>query len=80
MTDKEIIIDGVDVSGCEFYFSTYGCDCMSSNRETKVLTESHHCADNHNCYYKQLKRKELECEELKQTLAETKEIAENAII
>ena len=55
---QPLIIDGVDVSGCEFRFCTYGCDCMSSNRETKVLTESAHCSDNHNCYYKQLKRKE----------------------
>lgn len=63
---EQIIIDGVDVSGCEFRFCTYGCDCMSSNRETKVLTESAHCSDNHNCYYKQLKRKEQEYEELRQ--------------
>lgn len=82
LENKQIIIDGCDVSGCEFRFRTYGCDCMSSNRETKVLTESSRCADNPNCYYKQLKRaeqrivelnktikaKEQECEELKEEL------------
>jgi tRNA nucleotidyltransferase/poly(A) polymerase len=51
MTDKQIIIDGVDVSGCEHY--------------DEVCLGNHHykwCKDNDNCYYKQLKSKEQECE------------------
>ena len=63
MTDKQIIIDGVDVSGCE----DYKCDgtCANSayhlfNFETKYAN-----CQNPNCYYKQLKRKEQECEKLK---------------
>ena len=68
MTDKQIIINDVDVSGCEFRFRTYGCDCMSSNRETKVLTEGSRCADNPNCHYKKWQRKEQECEDFKQKL------------
>lgn len=77
MTDKQIIIDGVDVSGCEWYSSTYFKPCDG-------------CKNTPNCYYKQLKRdeqrivelnktikaKEQECERLKQTLAQIKEIAE----
>ena len=65
---KEIIVNGVDVSGCEFRFRTYGCDCMSANRETKVLTESSRCADNPNCHYKQLQREKKKCERLNKQL------------
>jgi hypothetical protein len=58
MTDKQIIIDGVDVTGCEYcsrYADTtiYHCDWIGE------------CKEHPNCYYKQLKRKEQECEELK---------------
>ena len=59
MTDKQIIIDSVDVSGCTHYRNyndEFHCD---------LLSEPLVCADNPNCYYKQLKRKEQECEELK---------------
>lgn len=67
MTDKTII-DGVDISGCEHY--------------DEVCLGNHHykwCKDNDNCYYKQLKRKEQECDQLKQTLTEIKEIAEREV-
>ena len=57
MTDKQIIIDGVDVSGCIFYsghlqeyIGTHKCECGRS------------CYRNKNCYYKQLKRSEAQCE------------------
>ena len=55
---KQIIIDGVDVSGCEFLRNciipdNYGCKIDDSL-----------CCDVGNCYYKQHERKELECEEL----------------
>ena len=54
MTDKQMI-DGIDVNKCQHYgkCSTY---CY-------IVDEL--CSDNPNCYYKQLKRKEQECEELK---------------
>lgn len=48
MTDKEIIIDGVNVAGCKYYF--YG-DCN---------IEHDGCTENPNCMYKQLQRKEQE--------------------
>ena len=59
MTDKQIIIDGVDVSGCEFYIG-------SKNLEfnCKQTPQSYFCKNNPKCYYKQLKRKEQECNEL----------------
>ena len=55
--NEEIIIDDVDVSVCEHY--------------DEVCLGNHHykwCKDNNNCYYKQLKRKEQECKELKNTV------------
>ena len=62
MTDKQIIIDGVDVSGCEWYKQgATGFICADYNK-------SNDCSKNPNCYYKQLKRKEQECEELKKQI------------
>ena len=68
MTDKQIIIDNIDVSGCE----DYKCDgtCANSayhlfNFETKYAN-----CQNRNCYYKNWKRKEQECERLKELLNE----------
>jgi len=62
LENKQIIIDGVDVSGCEFLRNciipdNYGCKIDDSL-----------CCDVGNCYYKQLKAKEQECEELKKKL------------
>ena len=60
MTDKQIIIDGEQ---CEYLRDTGLC------RLTYCFTEKSYdcsmCNDNPNCYYKQLKAKEQECEELK---------------
>ena len=74
MTDKKIIIDSVDVSGCsygEIEKSIFKCSC-----EYNVCSASMFCKDNPNCYYKQLKAKDQECERLKQTLVEIEELAE----
>lgn len=62
MTDKEeIIIDGVGVSKCE-----YVCNTAFGNICCKLpFNEEIHCCNIPNCYYKQLKRKEHECEEIK---------------
>jgi hypothetical protein len=78
MTDKEIIIDGVDVSGCDFLAKTdiynsysgvttaYKGQCGCSDDEM--------CKDHRNCGYKklarQLQRKTAECEELKNQVDE----------
>ena len=57
MTDKQII-DGVDVSGCAYI--TY------RDSENPICSETgQYCKGYDICYFKQLKRKEQECEELK---------------
>lgn len=63
MTDKQTIIDGCDVSGCSFFDIHYLED---EDVEIKNFCRIVHCdCDSYpNCYYKQLKRKEQECEEL----------------
>lgn len=66
MTDK-IIIDGVDVSKCEYINC---CD-----KKTKcIILQDDICADSQyckgcNCYYKQLKQVEKENEQLKEVAA-----------
>lgn len=66
MTDKQIIIDGVDVSECSWYKQgATGMICAD-------WSLSNDCSRNLNCYYKQLKRKEQECEILKEKLEQQK--------
>lgn len=76
MTDKQIIIDGVNVSGCDFLakeddycsysgeYRAYKGQCGCSDEEM--------CKDHPNCFYKkvlkQLKAKEQEYKELKKCL------------
>ena len=65
MTDKQMIIDGVDVSGCEYYNKDdKTCREVNGKYETDIC-DFDKC-ENSNCYYKQLKRKEQECEELEE--------------
>ena len=54
MTDKEIIIDGVNVNKCAYY------------EHDGVLTcnDYESCEDNPNCYFKQLKHKEQALDEI----------------
>ena len=60
MTDKEIIIDGIDVSKCEYCLKMTKHRCSIQRDVYKCL-----CEENPNCYFKQSKRKEQECEKLK---------------
>ena len=65
MTDKEIIIDDCDVRKCvnrQWDNSQKTHLCYAGN---SPLTPWSWCEENPNCYFKQLKRKEQECEELK---------------
>ena len=70
MTDKQIIIDGVDVSGCPYYIdseggcSSHDCECIK-------------CIHNV-CFYKDYKAKEQECKELrfKEKLSQVKDTTE----
>ena len=62
MTDKEIIIDGIDVSKCGHYH--YGKCEIDYDEWNNEIIRYNECQNNPNCYFKQLKRKEQECEEL----------------
>lgn len=84
MTDKQIIINNVDVSRCDFLakeddycsysgeYRAYKGQCGCSDEEM--------CKDHPNCFYKkalnQLKCKEQECEELKKQVKKYGEINE----
>lgn len=62
MTNKQILINDVDVSGCEFYFDEK-CRCMDAS----IMQDFYSCPQcnsNPNCYYKNYKRKEQECKKL----------------
>ena len=65
MTDKQIMINGVDVSKCMFFNKNYKEDDV----QIKNFCELHYISckefDCANCYFKKWKRKEQECEELK---------------
>lgn len=62
MTDKEIIINGVDVCKCLAYHPEFGDDynCLATCSNCGNV-----CKESPNCYYKQLQRKEQECGELR---------------
>lgn len=70
MPNKPIIINGVDVSWCEFC----EIDAIKGNSELccKILMAHGDfnvgCYKYPDCYYKQLKRKEQECEELREQI------------
>lgn len=64
MTDKkEIIIDGGDVSGCEYYDQGI-CNIPD------VIETYDSCIDKDTCHYKQLQRKKAECEEVSNEIVE----------
>ena len=66
MTDKQIM-DDVDVSGCEHLTEIQGCwlsTCDYLKHKGNITSKV--CKYNPNCYFKQLKRKEQEYEELRQ--------------
>ena len=58
--DKQIIINGVDVSGCEHFCREVCCEVGFGKDASCKLFED--------CLYKKYKRKEQECEELKDKL------------
>lgn len=79
MTDKEqIIIDGVDVSKCEFYMHydygkfSHGCSLHKDMFGLPVCCDIADCCKD--CYFKQLARKTQECEELKKQLMQKSEV------
>lgn len=77
MTDKQIIIDGVNVSECECMMEDYqqannlkgGYEHIKNVCELGERGSEYYnlfCKDNPNCNYKQLKRKEKACKEWKE--------------
>ena len=73
MTDKQIIIDGKE---CRYWFRLNPDDY----RKCSLRGKDDNCDEIKDCFIKELlgklANKEQECEELKTTLAEIKEIAE----
>ena len=69
MEHEPIYLDGVDVSGCISFDKNneYNICCYDDIREDKIPF-ANFCVENKNCYYKQFKRKEQECERLKEKL------------
>ena len=66
---EQIMIDGVDVSGCLFYQSNFEEDYdVNIKHFCSNWHNSCKSANNSNCYFKQLARKTQECEELKKEL------------
>ena len=62
MTDKQIIIDGVNVSECEYYNKDdKTCREINGNYDTDIC-EFDKC-ENYNCYYKQLQREKQNSQE-----------------
>lgn len=62
----KVIVDGVDVSGCEFYTANikYNCKLDTVGGDNTCFI----CSNNPNCYYKQLKRLEQENKRLNERL------------
>ena len=72
MTDKQIIIDGIDVSECE-YHSLNKNNCSLCSLSNNLI-----CNYKPFCNYKQLKRKEQECEKWKNAYGVKEDALEEA--
>ena len=72
MDEQKIIINNVDVSEGEFFeeceIKINDSECPAHSRYSQEGTFSDCCDEHPNCYFKQLKRKEKECEQLKEVL------------
>lgn len=67
MGNKEMYIDGCDVSGCENYGET-----MAKTHNCTLYDEYLRPCKGANCHYKNWQRKEQECDELKKIIDEAK--------
>ena len=82
MSNKQILIDGVNVAECRFYnygegynsdteeFFEGACECITAHNEYGEFEYFGVCKGR-DCYYKQLKRKEQECEKLRFPMKDT---------
>lgn len=73
MIDKQIMIDGVDVSKCMFFNKNYKEDGVQIKNFCELQYISCKEFDCANCYFKKWKRKEQECERLKWYLKEIRD-------
>ena len=64
MTDKQVIVDGIDVSGCVSFDKNNGYNicCYDDTREDKIPF-ANFCVENKDCYYKQLQREKQNSQE-----------------
>lgn len=71
MSERKIIINDIDIANCKFWkgYCRIGSLCDYAR---------HLCEVKSDCYYKQLKRKEQECEKYKQALNDILSIATNS--
>ena len=75
MADK-IIIDGIDISECNYaILPKHQCPMKSMPyaKETSCIACKEHCKNNPNCYFKQLKRAEQKLEKIKEIVSHCKE-------
>ena len=73
MDKVQIIINDIDVSGCEFLIINRDrrlCRCTKFNYFGDAVcpknAENLNCQDNYNCYFKQLARQTQECEQIQE--------------
>lgn len=82
---EEIIIDGINVAGCEYLRivgANWWCECNNGKEygtKTRV-TACGGCKYNSNCYYKQLIRLEQELNDLRQVRKDTPDIQEPYVV
>ena len=77
--NEQIIIDGVDVSGCIHHEEEFEEDeDIKIKNFCALWYNSCHSCNNHNCYYKMYSRKEQECEELTSKCSQLEEKLEKA--
>ena len=70
MSNKPIIIDGVDVSEWKYYIADNGVQyngCYELTNICECNKEDDFCDDNPNCYYKQLQREKQDSQEARDT-------------
>lgn len=79
MTNKQVIIHNVDVSKCMFFNKNYKEDDVQIKNFCELQYISCKEFDCANCYFKEWKRKEQECEELKAKNQKLKEEIEDLI-
>lgn len=71
MTENKKITNGVDVNECEH--QTYDKCAINFDEWNGEIIRYLDCSNYPNCHFKQLKRKEQECEELKEKLERQKD-------